>query len=303
MVSLSELNKLFWGTLKIYEPLARYTTFRVGGPADYYMEPSSKEDLVQIIRYLRSVDVPFIFIRKGSNLLVSDEGFRGAVINLDPGLARLHAEDNDVYAEAGVPIAKLVDYCILRSLQGVETLAGIPGTIGGGVVTNAGTEGGNISDHLMEVELMRDGEVKALARDQLQLAHRGADRDIVLAARFRLHEGDREILMRIRRELLVRRGRIHPITLPDAGNVFKNPLGSFAGLIVQECGLKGRRVGGAMVSEQHANFIVNTGNATAVDILELIRLVQSIVCKKTGILLETEVKMIGVEESVFSQVD
>lgn len=304
MVALEELQKIFRGHFALNEPLSNYTSFRIGGPADYYMEPLDKDDLVRLVTYLQEKTIPFVLIGNGSNLLVSDEGVRSAVINLERGLSKLSADGNTVTAEAGVRMARFVDFCIQRGLRGVEMLPGIPGTIGGAVIMNAGAYGGEISDYLVEVEVLRDGKILRVKKEDAGFAYRrsGFYRDIVLSALFQLPSGDKAELMKLRRELLIKRNQSQPLNFPNSGSVFKNPEGTFAAKLIEDAGLKGKKFGGAQISEKHGNFIVNTGKAAALDVLALIRLARKTVAEKFGITLELEVKLLGFPEAVYEEV-
>jgi UDP-N-acetylmuramate dehydrogenase len=304
MVSLEEIKSFFKGQIRLSEPLAGFTTFRIGGPADYYLEPLHKEDVAQVIRYFRDNAFPFMIIGNASNLLISDEGYRGAVINLEYALGDVRKEGDTVVAEAGVPLARFVDFCVQRGLGGVEMLAGIPGTIGGAVIMNAGAYGGEISDYLKEVEVLRDSSVLWIKKEEGGFSYRrsGFARDVVLSARFQLPQKDKMELMRVRRELLIKRNLAQPVNYPNAGSIFKNPKGNYAAKLVEAAGLKGLRRGGAQISERHGNFIVNIANAKATDVLELIRTAQDEVLKKFNIKLELEVKLIGFTETVVKAV-
>ncbi len=290
--------------MELHEPLNRYTSFRIGGPADYYFEPADRKDLTRLVRYLNKRKVPFIVIGGGSNLLVSDDGVRSAVINVEKGLNRIQDEGATITVEAGVRIARFVDFCIQKGLQGVEMLPGIPGTIGGAVVMNAGAYGGEISDYLVEVEILRDGEIVRVQKKNAGFAYRrsGFQNDVVLGAMFTLPEGDRAALIRARRAVLVKRNQTQPLNMPNSGSVFKNPQGKFAAKLVEDAGLKGTTIGNAKISERHGNFIVNMGNATAMDIIELIKLARKTVVERFGIKLELELKLIGFSESLYQEV-
>ncbi len=304
MVSIDEIKQFFEGEIKVSERLSKYTSFRIGGPADYYLEPLNKEDLVEVVTYFQENNFPFIIIGNGSNLLISDEGYRGAAISLERGLSTVRMEGDLVVADAGVRIARFVDFSIQRSLGGVEMLAGIPGTIGGGVIMNAGAYGGEISDHMVEVEILRDGKVMKMKKEEGAFAYRrsGLTRDVVLNASFRLPVKDKDELMRVRRELLVKRNQVQPVNIPNAGSIFKNPPENFAAKLIQEAGLKGLVRGGARISERHANFIVNAQHAKASDVLAIIREVQRVVYKKFKVKLELEVKLIGFTEETLKAV-
>lgn len=212
-------------------------------------------------------------------------------------------EGERIVAEAGIRLAKFVDFCIQEGRQGVEMLAGIPGTIGGAVVMNAGAYGGEISDHLKEVEVFRDGKVVMVEKADAGFSYRqsGFSKDVVLSASFALPMGNKAELMKRRRDLLIKRNQSQPLNLPNSGSIFKNPPGSFAGKLIEEAGLKGTRRGKAQISEKHGNFIVNTGGATANDVLELIRLARTSVKNKFGITLEPEVKLLGFPDSIYKE--
>jgi UDP-N-acetylmuramate dehydrogenase len=236
-----------------------------------------------------------MMLGRGSNMLISDEGVRGAVINVENSLSGIRMENNFVFAEAGVRLTKFVDFCIQNELAGVEMLAGIPGTIGGAVVMNAGAHGGEIADHLMEVEVIRDGIVLRIPKDKESFSYRRsrfAD-DVVLGASFQLKHGEKEKLSAIRREFILKRNETQPLEYPNLGSMFKNPPNTFAAKLIEQAGLKGKRVGDAQVSEKHANFIVNLGNAKAADIVKLIDLIKRTVYQNSGLMLELEVKMVG----------
>jgi UDP-N-acetylmuramate dehydrogenase len=304
MVSLSDMKQFFRGYIAINEPMAKYTSMRVGGPADYYLEPADKLDLVEIIRYFQRNNFPYLMLGRGSNLLFSDVGLRGAAINLEACLSTVRLEGDLVIAEAGVHMAKFVDFSIQKSLAGVEMLAGIPGSVGGAIVMNAGAHGGEISDHLIEVEVLRNGEIQIVKREDAHFAYRqsGFAHDIVLSASFRLPKGDKEELMARRREMILKRNVTQPLSLPNSGSMFKNPPGNHAAKLIEQAGLKGKRVGNAQISAKHANFIVNLGGAKASDILTLVDLARRTVYQNAGVLLELEVKFIGFPNEVKQEV-
>jgi len=303
MVGIDDLQKIFRGHIALHESLSSYTSFRIGGPADYYLEPLDKDDVVRVVKYLQGENIPFMMVGSGSNLLISDDGIRGAVINLEAGLSKLAAEGNTVMAEAGVKMAKFVDFCIQRGLRGVEMLPGIPGTIGGAVIMNAGAYGGEISDHLVEVEILREGTVVTVKKSDAGFAYRrsGFRGDIVLSAKFDFPAGDKAELMKRRRELLIKRNESQPLNLPNSGSVFKNPAGTHAAKLIEDAGLKGKSIGGAKISEKHGNFIVNLGKASANDVLALIRLARNAVAEKFGTKLDLEVKLLGFPETIYKE--
>jgi UDP-N-acetylmuramate dehydrogenase len=303
MISIDDIKNFFRGSIALHEPLSSYTSFRIGGPADYYLEPADKEDVVNLINYMRRQNYPFIILGRGSNLLVSDEGVRCAVVNFEHGLNSVRYENEMVVVEAGVTMARFVDFCIQRGLKGVEMLAGIPGTLGGAVIMNAGAYGGEISDHLVDVEVLRGEKVITVSKADSGFVYRrsGFQNDIVLSARFALPSGKKEEIALVKKELLLKRNQSQPLNFPNSGSMFKNPPGTHAAKLIEQVGLKGTQSGQAMISDKHANFIVNLGGATANDVLELISRARKTVFEKLGINLELEVKLIGFSESMYKE--
>ncbi|MGH2574145.1 MAG: UDP-N-acetylmuramate dehydrogenase [Ignavibacteria bacterium] len=298
MISISEIQEIFKGKVTLNERLARFTTFRIGGDSDFYLEPADEEDLLNIIKYANQKNLSFYIIGNGSNILISDEGIRGLVINLEKGFGYLEHENGLIICGAGVKIAKFVDFCIQNNYAGVEMLAGIPATMGGALVMNAGAYGGEISAYVVEVGIIRKDKIKSLTKEECGFVYRNSDlKDtVIMYAKFKLPHGDPEKLSKIRKDLLLKRNEAQPVEIPNAGSIFKNPEGDFAARLVEQCGLKGARFGGAMVSPKHANFIVNFDNASANDVIELIKVIRKAVKEKFGILLELEVKLIGFQE-------
>jgi len=295
MVSISDLKTVFRGSIRINEPLAQYTSMKVGGPVDYYLDPADRDDLIAIVLFLRQHAFPTIVIGRGSNLLVSDEGLRGAAISVERILSEVSVEGDIVRAESGARLTKLADFCIQNGFAGIEWAAGIPGTVGGGVVMNAGAHGEQMSDHIVDVEVIRNDAVLVVPKSAASSGYRtSAFRgDVVLSARFAFPRGNREELMRHKSEMIKRRNETQPLNLPNSGSMFKNPPGTHAAKLIEQAGLKGKRVGGAQISEKHANFIVNLGTARASDVMTLLDLTRRTVYQNTGIQLELEVKMIG----------
>ena len=237
-------------------------------------------------------------------MLVSEDGVRGAIINMEEGVNKIRLEGDCVVVEAGMTMSRFVDFCIQHGFRGVEMLPGIPGTIGGAVMMNAGAYGGEISDFLVDVEVLRDGHITTVRKGEAGFSYRhsGFSRDIILGASFKLPQGEKADIMNIRRELLLKRNRAQPVNMPNSGSMFKNPAGTFAAKLIEEAGVKGIRSGNAQISEKHANFIVNLGGAKADDVLQLIELARNEVFKKTGISLELEVKLIGFPEAMYKSV-
>ena len=304
MIALDDIRQSFKGQIKLGEPMAPHVTFRIGGAADIYLEPLDKEDALGLFRYLREADMPYVLMGNGSNVLVADEGIRGAVVNLEAGFNYLRFVENEIIAGAGVKLAKFVDFCIANGRGGAEMLAGIPGTLGGAVVINAGAYGGEIADYMTRVELIRGDKLMSITKDMGGFGYRtsGLVDDIVLEAAFDFPEGLPDPLKKKRRELLLKRNAAQPVKWPNAGSIFKNPPGAYAAVLIQECGLKGHRVGGAQISELHANFIINIDDASAADVVELIRIAQAQVAERFGIRLELEIKLTGFEKEKIADV-
>ncbi len=298
MISISEIQSIFKGKIALNEPLARYTTFRIGGEADYYVEPSDIDDVINIVKYANKQAIPYYVMGNGSNILISDEGIKGIVINLEGAFNYLKQSDGLIVAGAGVKLAKFVDYCIQNSYAGVEMLAGIPATVGGALIMNAGCYGGETAEHVTEVKVIKNEKLKSLSKDECGFRYRNSDLKsmVVLEATFKLASGDKEELNRKRKEFIVNRNQAQPVEIPNAGCIFKNPKEHKAAILIDQSGLKGTKYGGAMVSTKHANFIVNYDNATAHDVIELVKIIRSKVHEKTGIDLEMEVKLVGFEE-------
>lgn len=287
----------FKGTLLNDEPLAKYTSWRVGGPAQRMYIPDNKADLIAFIADL-PVGEPLYWMGLGSNLLVRDGGIRGTVINTRNRLKAMHLLDSDqVYVEAGVPCAHVARFCSDLGLTGAEFLAGIPGTMGGALRMNAGAFGGETWSIVAQVEMINaSGEVTQRDHQEFEVAYRsvkGLDQEWFLSAQLRLNKGDTQVSQEHIKALLEKRNSTQPTNKPTCGSVFKNPPGDHAARLIEACGLKGFAVGGAIVSEKHANFIENQGNATAVDIETLIDIIQSRVQAQFGVNLQTEVCRVG----------
>ncbi|MCX8048241.1 MAG: UDP-N-acetylmuramate dehydrogenase [Methylohalobius sp.] len=292
------MEKALWphSELKNHVKLARFTSWRVGGPAERLFQPSSKEDLVGFLAALPERE-PLTLLGLGSNVLVRDGGVPGTVI-LTSGLRRLFLEQGRIYVEAGVPCAHVARFCLEHGLSGGEFLAGIPGSFGGALAMNAGAFGGETWDWVEEVETAdRHGKVYRRSRCEYQVGYRnvqGPAGECFLAAWLRFAPGDPEAGRWRIRHLLTQRYKTQPMGWPSCGSVFKNPEGEKAGRLIEVCGLKGKRIGLAKISEVHANFILNLGGAQAADIEALICLAQAEVQVRFGIRLEPEVKILGV---------
>lgn len=285
------------GRLLHEEPLAKYTSWRVGGPAERMYIPADRQDLCDFMKTLLPSEQVF-WMGLGSNLLVRDAGIRGTVINTKGRLKemRLLGEDQ-LYVEVGVPCAHVARFCGEHGLAGAEFLAGIPGTMGGALKMNAGAFGGETWRIVESVEMIdADGQVHLRKPQQFTINYRSvksAEGEWFLAATLKLQMGDVVVSQQKIKSLLEQRAKTQPTNQPSCGSVFKNPTGDFAARLIEQSGLKGYAIGGACVSEKHANFIVNTGNATAADIELLISHVQRVVERKQGVSLQTEVCMVG----------
>ena len=279
------------------EPMSRHTTFMVGGPADVLFLPESEEQLIGALSIAREAGVNCVVIGKGSNLVVRDGGIRGLVIALGEGMAAIVRTGDTLTAGAGASLARVSAYAQASGLAGLEFASGIPGTLGGGCAMNAGAYGGQLSDVLIDARVLLDGAVRTLTVEEMQMGYRTSlplrQGGIVISARFGLTPDDPEAIAARMSELNARRRDKQPLNYPSAGSTFKRPEGYFAGALIEQAGLKGKSVGGAQVSEKHAGFIVNTGEATATDILALIDIVQAEVAARFGVRLETEVRILG----------
>lgn len=300
VITAGDILSFFRGRIAENVALAPYTSMKVGGPAPLFLEPADRDDLVAAVRFLRERDTPILMIGRGSNIIISDDGFPGVVLHGEPGLSRVQLDNGDVVAEAGARLTKLVDFCAQNGLQGLEWAAGIPGSVGGAIVMNAGAHGSEMKDHCVEVEVLRGSKIVTVGAADAGFAYRTSSfgQDIVLRARFRLTPGRREDILRRKSEMMARRNATQPLAMPNSGSMFTNPPGTHAARLIEQAGLKGKRIGDAQVSEQHANFMVNLGSATASDVITLMDLVRRTVYQNTGILLHPEVRLIGFPEDV-----
>jgi UDP-N-acetylmuramate dehydrogenase len=281
-------------------PMAQLTTLGVGGQCQALFEANDLEDLQRVIAYISEEHIPYLVVGKGSNLLVKDEGFDGLVILLRGSLATAvkdKIDDLSILAGAGLPLVDLLSYCRSIGLGGLECFAGIPGTVGGAVAMNAGAFGEEFGSKIQEIYLITQrGDLVLRDRSQLRFSYRKLEIEkgaVIIRARFKLYPQSEEIVAGRIVDYLKRRKESQPLEYPSAGSVFKNPPNDYAGKLIEDAGLKGKNVGGAMISKKHANFIVNTGGATAKDVLALLYLAQEEVKKKTGIELEPEIQVVG----------
>ena len=276
------------------EPLGRHTTFKIGGNADVYIKVNTLSALSTILKECAESGIDYLILGNGSNVLVSDDGFRGAIIRLDGDFRKISlVDDKTVYCGAGATLAALSKFALKCGLTGLEFAWGIPGTVGGAVFMNAGAYGGEMKDVVYSVSHMdRDGSMGRIEKDALELGYRTSvyrrNQCIITGVTLKMrHDAPGNIRARMD-DFLERRSEKQPLEFPSAGSVFKRPEGAFAGALIEQCGLKGKTHGGAQVSEKHAGFIINTGRATAHDVKSLIREVQTEVADKTGYTLECE---------------
>lgn len=297
MKHMAELRNIVQGTLLENEPMSHHTSYGIGGPAAAYITPKDRYDLGEILKFANQHSIQTYFVGSGSNLLVADSGINGIVLTPAKALTHLEFDGGNVIAESGVMLGRLVKECIKRNLTGVESLIGVPGTLGGALVMNAGAFGGEISNYLNSVEIMdMTGKVKTYYPGDIDFAYRFStirSDEFVLLVRFELKEENPEIIQEKRNKASKGRKTNQPLRFRSAGSVFKNPPKHAAGYLIDQAGLKGTRVGNAEISEHHANFFVNHGQAKSSDITALIRLARKTVFEKFGIKLELEVKTIG----------
>ena len=298
----AELTENLSGEVLINEPMSLHTSWKIGGAADCFIAPKTVDDIIAVLKYTREQGVPLTVVGRGTNLLVSDLGIEGVVMQIGDNFNKiLWLGDLEVRAEAGVLLAALAREAAKKSCAGLEWACGIPGNVGGAVMMNAGAYGSNISGYITEVEVvdLADGgepQLKIFTKDDLDFSYRHsgiAAGQVVVAVNLLLEPGNREKSEKEMKELLQTRAAKQPLEYPSAGSVFKNPEGDHAGRLVEVSGCRGMEIGGAQVSEKHGNFIINKGGATAADVLALIEKVQSVVESKHGVRLETEVRKIG----------
>lgn len=307
LVSISDLIKELTGDVKFNEPLRKYTSFRVGGKADILFFPKNEESLIEAIRIANENDIPIFIFGNGSNLLVRDGGIKGLVVSLRKmkGEIQMKQGSGDTWmltSPSGINMPELVRYTIDKSLKGIETLIGIPGTLGGALKMNAGAEGQEIGYVIHSVKMLNmKGKVRNIMKKEISFLYRGAkfpEEGIFLSATIKLKTGNRDDLLRQAKVSLEKRNANQPITQRGAGSVFKNPKGHYAGKLIESVGLKGFAIGDAEVSSKHANFIINRGKAKAKDIEELMKIVEEKVMLKTGISLKPEIEIIGEEKLI-----
>ena len=280
------------------EPMSQHTPFRIGGPADVFVMTENYEQIREVLRLCKEEKLPFFVLGNGCNLLVSDSGYRGVIIQMDRNMEEIRLDGEELHACAGALLSSVAVAARNASLTGFEFAGGIPGTSGGAAVMNAGAYGGELKDVLKEVtELTREGEILTIPADKLEMGYRPSIIKtagyLVLEAVISLKKGDEEKIRAVMKELSERRTEKQPLDYPSAGSTFNRPEGYFAGKLIMDSGLRGYRAGGAQVSEKHCGFVINAGGATAEDVRSLMDHVIRVVREKYGVTLEPEVKFLG----------
>lgn len=303
-MDLDQLKRMINGRLIENEMMAKHTSYGIGGPAQAFIEPKSIKDLQMIKSFALRSDLNIYCIGSGSNLLVSHSGINGLVINLEKHFRKVLFNKNKCYAESGIKLSKLVKECIKHGLGGMETMIGIPGTLGGALVMNAGAYEQEISKYLTAVEIFNGNDVvERISSSDINFGYRTSSfkkKDIIISAEFNLQTAEKEELVKKKDSANNKRKSTQPLKYRSAGSVFKNPKnGDPAGYLIDQAGLKGYSIGGAKVSEIHANFIVNDKNATADDMVQLIKFIRKTIREKYSIELDLEIKTIGFAEGTF----
>lgn len=295
------INVLDKEDILIEEPMSKHTSFKIGGPVDFFLLPRTIEQLKESIDICKQNHIPYYIMGNGSNLLVKDGGFRGVIIQVYKNLSNLHINGEIVEAEAGILLSTLSKKVCKVELAGFEFASGIPGTLGGAVCMNAGAYGGEINDVILSATVIDDkGDIITIEKDDLELGYRTSiiqkNNFIVVSAKLKLKKGNMNEINAIMDDLTDKRTTKQPLEMPSAGSTFKRPVGHFAGKLIMDAGLRGYRIGDAQVSEKHCGFIVNLGNATAKNVLDLIEHIQEEVKSQFQVVLEPEVRIIGTDE-------
>jgi len=303
-MDLNQLKDMITGIIMENEPMSNHTSYGIGGPALAFIEPKAIKDLQIIKSFSEKYKVPLYCIGSGSNLLVSDRGVNGLVVSLEKYFKNIKFEKDKCYADAGIKLSKLVKDCIKQNKIGFETLIGIPGTLGGALIMNAGAFGNEISTYLTCVELLNNrGVVEKKNADEIEFKYRSSTfnkDDIILSAEFRMENAPQNQIIKNRDDANHKRKNSQPLKFRSAGSVFKNPEGFSAGYLIDQAGLKGKSIGGAMISDIHANFIINQENAKADDVVKLVKIIRDTVLKKYSIALELEITTLGFSEGTFN---
>jgi len=284
--------------IRLQEPMKQHTSFKIGGPCDYFLRPSSIEELRHIIQISQEMGIETFILGKGSNLLVTDKGFRGAIIQIHDNLNQVTISDNIVYAQAGVLLVSLASAAAKEGLTGLEFASGIPGTLGGAVYMNAGAYGGEMAQVIKSaLVVFEDGSFQKMSNKELEFAYRYSvlqeKRSIAVEVEIQLEKGDKSDIRDKMYDLNRRRKEKQPLEMPSAGSTFKRPKGHYTGKLIMDAGLRGYRIGDAMVSDKHCGFVVNAGQATFEEVYQLIQYIQHTIKERYGVELTREVKIIG----------
>lgn len=297
---MNEINNKTASLCFMNESLKKHTTYGIGGPADLMIFPKSKQDLIKVIEIINENKIQLTILGSGSNVLVSDNGIRGAVISLKNSLKQIEVDENILYAECGTMLGKIVKHAVKNNLIGLENLNGVPGTLGGALIMNAGAWGGEISENLIHVEVINSkSEIQKIQKKDLNFSYRQSSfnkDDILLSAKFNLKKADKDIIKENFIEAQSGRKKSQPLNKRSAGSLFKNPKNNSAGKLLDEAGLKGFSIRDAKISEKHANFFINDGDATSKDMLMLIKKAHKEVKDKFNVNLSLEVKLMGFNE-------
>ena len=288
-------------SIKLDVPLKDYTSFKVGGPADILVEPGSIDNMITTLNYFNDQDISYFVLGNGSNVIFRDGGYRGVVITtrFDNRKTPMSCDNTVLKADAGVLLSTLAKYAAQNSLSGMESVSGIPGSIGGAVYMNAGAYGGEIKDIITSAEVYdpESNQIQIIKADDMDLGYRRSvfqsNKKVILNVEFRLEKSEKVNILEQMKELTIKRNSKQPVNYPSAGSFFKRPEGHFAGKLVEEAGLKGLKKGGAQISELHSGFMINKDGATAQDIEDLMEVVRAQVYEKFGVMLEPEVKILG----------
>ena len=298
--AMNEINNKTASLCFMNESLKKHTTYGIGGPADLMIFPKSKQDLIKVIEIINENKIQLTILGSGSNVLVSDNGIRGVVISLKNSLNEIEVDNNILYAECGTMLGKIVKHAVKNNLIGLENLNGVPGTLGGALIMNAGAWGGEISENLIHVEVINSkSEIQKIQKKDLNFTYRQSSfnkDDILLSAKFNLKKADKDIIKENFIEAQSGRKKSQPLNKRSAGSLFKNPKNNSAGKLLDEAGFKGFSIGDAKISEKHANFFINDGDATSKDMLMLIKKAHKEVKDKFNVNLSLEVKLMGFNE-------
>lgn len=291
---IKELSDKLGISYTMQEPMSKHTTFKIGGNADMFVSVSNTEQLKAVVTSCKDNDIPLFILGRGSNLLISDEGMCGVVLTLDGEFKDISSKENTIICGAGANLTKLCVFALSESLSGLEFAYGIPGSVGGAAYMNAGAYGGEMKDVVASVTHMTpNGDIVTLDASELQFSYRHSvyknTDDIILFVTMNLQPADNAEIKAKMDDYINRRKSKQPLEYPSAGSVFKRPQGNFAGTLIEQCGLKGKTIGGAQVSQKHAGFIINVGDATCEDVLNLVKFVQDTVRTQTGYFLECEI--------------